>query len=241
VIGDILTVMRKERNALFVQPRSRYRLAMTFLVPLGLSIWMPWEAGPDWFQDFLPSLIISFALPLLLVGTMVPDSFAGERERKTLETLLASRLPDRAILFGKLTMAIAYGWVAAIVALVIGFVVANATHWTGEIGFYEPLVLLADLCLGFLISTLAASAGVLISLRAKSVQEAQQLLTTSIFLPPMIAGFVAWGVLGRVAGPPPSIDAGLVVAIGLAVIAALCVILVWLAVRRFRRDRLIAD
>jgi len=68
-----------------------------------------------------------------------------------------------------------------------------------------------------------------------------RLLTTSIFLPPLIVGVVSWGILGRVAGPPPSIDAGLAVAIGLAVIAVPCALLVWLAVRRFRRDRLIAD
>jgi ABC-2 type transport system permease protein len=241
MIRDILTMMWKERNALFIQPRSRYRLVVTFLVPIGLSIWMPWDTGRDWFQDYLPSLIVTFALPLLVVGVMVPDSFAGERERKTLETLLASRLPDRAILFGKLVVAIAYGWAAAILALVIGLIVVNATQWTGKVGFYEPQVLLADLCLGFLISTLTASLGVLVSLRSKSVQEAQQVLTTILFLPPMIAGFAGFALAGRLSKPPPSINGGLVVLIALAVIAALCVVFIWLAVRRFRRDRLVSD
>ena len=37
------------------------------------------------------------ALPLILAGVMITDSLAGERERQTLETLLASRLSDRAI------------------------------------------------------------------------------------------------------------------------------------------------
>jgi ABC-2 type transport system permease protein len=241
VIQDILTVMWKERNALFIQPRSRYRLVVTFLVPIGLSIWMPWDTGRDWFQDYLPSLIITFALPLLVVGVMVPDSFAGERERKTLETLLASRLPDRAILFGKLLVAIGYGWAAAILALVVGLIVVNATQWTGSIGFYEPQVLLADLCLGFLISTLTASLGVVVSLRSKSVQEAQQVLTTILFLPPMIAGFVGFALAGRLKGPASSVDVGLIVLIALAVIAALCVLFIWLAMRRFRRDRLVSD
>ena len=241
MIQDILTVMWKERNALFIQPRSRYRLVVTFLVPIGLSIWMPWDTGRDWFQDYLPSLIVTFALPLLVVGVMVPDSFAGERERKTLETLLASRLPDRAILFGKLVVAIGYGWAAAILALVIGLIVVNATQWTGNIGFYEPQVLLADLCLGLLISTLTASLGVLISLRSKSIQEAQQVLTTILFLPPMVAGFVAFALAGRLKGSAPSVNGGLAVLIALAVIAALCVVFIWLAMRRFRRDRLVSD
>ncbi len=241
MIQDVLTVMWKERNALFIQPRSRYRLVVTFLVPIGLSIWMPWDTGRDWFQDYLPSLIVTFALPLLVVGVMIPDSFAGERERKTLETLLASRLPDRAILFGKLVVAIVYGWAAAILALVIGLIVVNATQWTGNIGFYEPQVLMADLCLGLLISTLTASLGVLVSLRSKSVQEAQQVLTTILFLPPMVAGFVAFALAGRLNRPPPSFNGGLVVLIALAIIAALCVVFIWLAMRRFRRDRLVSD
>jgi ABC-2 type transport system permease protein len=241
MIQDILTVMWKERNALFIQPRSRYRLVVTFLVPIGLSIWMPWDTGRDWFQDYLPSLIVTFALPLLVVGVMIPDSFAGERERKTLETLLSSRLPDRAILFGKLFVAIGYGWAAAILALVIGLIVVNATQWAGSVGFYEPRVLIADLCLGFLISTLTASLGVLISLRAKSIQEAQQVLTTILFLPPMVAGFAAFALVGRLKGSAPSVDGGLIVLIALGVIAMLCVIFVWLAMRRFRRDRLVLD
>ena len=45
----------------------------------------------------------------------------------------------------------------------------------------------------------------------------------------------------RQAGPPPSVDADRVMVIGLLATAALCVVLLWLAVRRFRRDRLISD
>ena len=241
MIRDILTVMWKERNAPFVQRRSRLQLIMTLLVPIGLSVWMPWEAGPAWVEDYLPSMIVAFALPLLLVGIMIPDSFAGERERKTLETLLASRLPDRAILFGKLAVAIVYGWGVAIVALVIGLVVVNVAHWAGEISLYAPRVFLAGLCLGFLISTLTASAGVLISLRSRSVQEAQQLLMMILLLPPMIAGFVGAALADRLRAPLRSIDANLVISIALVVIAVLCIALIWLAMRRFRRDRLILD
>jgi ABC-type Na+ efflux pump permease subunit len=41
---------------------------------------------------------------------MITDSIAGERERQTLETLLASRLPDRAILLGKVAAITLLGW-----------------------------------------------------------------------------------------------------------------------------------
>ena len=57
----------------------------------------------------------------------VADSFAGERERHTLETLLASRLPDRAILFGKVLAAVGYGWVLVMLMLVLSLVTVNLT------------------------------------------------------------------------------------------------------------------
>jgi ABC-2 type transport system permease protein len=241
MIRDILTVMWKERNALFAGRRNTLQLVMTFLVPIGLAVYLPWDTGPDWVKDYLPSLIVTFALPLLVVGTMVPDAFAGERERKTLESLLATRLPDRAILFGKLAVAVAYGWSAAIVALVIGVVVVNVVHWTGGPSFYAPRVLGVSLCLGFLTSVLTASLGVIISLRAKGVREAQQLLTTILILPPMIAGFAAAAFADRIPEPPSVLDGGVAVGIVLGVFAFLCVVFVWIAVIRFRRDRLILD
>jgi len=53
----------------------------------------------------LPAVAITVMAALLIVMSIVPDSFAGERDRATLETLLASRLPDRAILLGKVAAA----------------------------------------------------------------------------------------------------------------------------------------
>ena len=49
----------------------------------------------------VPMIGLTVAAAVLMVMSIVPDSFAGERDRGTLETLLASRLPDRAILLGK--------------------------------------------------------------------------------------------------------------------------------------------
>ena len=45
------------------------------------------------------------------IGPEVPDPLPRERERHTLETLLASRLSDRAILLGKIGAAVGFEWV----------------------------------------------------------------------------------------------------------------------------------
>ena len=64
-------------------------------------------------------------VPLMLVAGVVADSFAGERERHTLETLLASRLSDEAILVGKVTAAVGYGWGFTLVMAVVSLVSVN--------------------------------------------------------------------------------------------------------------------
>jgi len=97
MINDMLTIMWKERKTLFRNRASRSRLLMMLLTPVMLSTVFPFTWGPDWVEDF-PALIIAVIAPAVLVAVMIPNAFAGERERHTLPTLLASRLSDRAIL-----------------------------------------------------------------------------------------------------------------------------------------------
>jgi ABC-2 type transport system permease protein len=95
-----------------------------------------------------------------------------------------------------------------------------------------------------LISGLAASLGVLVSLRAGSVRQAQQLMSAGmllIFVPVMLIQFMprAWiesaaGVLDQIAPSQVALGVGLVL---LAVDFTLTLI----AMRLFRRSRLILD
>ncbi len=130
----------------------------------------------------------------MLVGMTIPESFAGERERHTLATLLASRLPDRAILFGKMAVSIAFGWGMTLFVLLVSLVtvnIANAVQGDGGFLFYSWRILLADLGLSLLLAVTVSGAGVLISLRSSTVQEAQQILMSAFMIPPMVLGFIA--------------------------------------------------
>jgi ABC-type Na+ efflux pump permease subunit len=71
------------------------------------------------------------------VFAVAPDTFAGERERHTLETLLASRLSDQAILIGKLAACTSYGWLLTIITIVVGVITINAANWSGHVLFYR--------------------------------------------------------------------------------------------------------
>lgn len=91
------------------------------------------EAGP-----LIVALLLA-ALPLTLSGVMITDSLAGERERQTLETLLASRLPDRAIILGKVIAVTAAGWAL----LLLGMLPGVLQHLVVRITGFEDFDLLA--------------------------------------------------------------------------------------------------
>ena len=83
------------------------------LSPLALAIYLPLQARDAWVNGPIP-LVPATLMPVMLVGLTIADSFAGERERHTLPTLLASRLSDRAILIGKIVPSAGLGWAASL-------------------------------------------------------------------------------------------------------------------------------
>ena len=115
------------------------------------------------------------------IFAVAPDTFAGERERHTLETLIASRLSDQAILIGKLAACISYGWLLTIITIVVGVITVNAANWSGHVLFYRGAASwLGLILLPPLVGGSVASAGILVSLHAATVRQAQQTLTFSI-------------------------------------------------------------
>ncbi len=98
-------------------------------------------------------------------------------ERHTLESLLATRLPDRAIYLGKVGAAVAYGWATSLAALLLGLVTTNLRFRGDGLLLYSPDMAISIVLLTLLISLLAAAVGVLVSLRASTVRQAQQTLS----------------------------------------------------------------
>ena len=242
--ADILTVMWKERKGLFRVQGRRSQALLTMLSPVFLAIYMPWSMGPDWVESGM-SIALSVIVPFILVGITVPDSFAGERERHTLPTLLASRLSDRAILFGKLATSVLFGWGAMVMVLALSLVTVNVAHWSGQLLFYKPTILVADLSISFLVAVLTASLGVLFSLRSSTVQQAQQTLMAVLLLPAMLLQLGAAMLLGSDGGRArlrellSTLSLGQVVLIVAAVLIVADVAALMAAMARFKRARLI--
>jgi len=244
MISDIRTIMWKEQKGLFRRKGSRLRAVMTLLMPVGLfGIYIPWDAGEHWLRGG-PSFFATATVPLMAVLLTIPDSFAGERERHTLPSLLASRLSDRSILLGKICFAVCWGWGLALLIHAVALVVINLHHGDGQVLHYSAGIAVAHVSFSLILAALMATAGVLVSLRAGTVQEAQQLLGAVFMLPPMLLGM---GVLALSGSFPQLRPRVLLASLGrppgaIALAAGLMLFvagLLWLAMSRFRRDRLI--
>lgn len=182
MLADISTVIWKEwKELLQFQGSKRSGLTGLLVMMLIFGIFFPIQWGKMWVES-AASLSLWLVIPLILIGTMVADSIAGERERHTLETLLASRLSDRAILLGKIGASVSYVWLATQVVFLIALIPLNIMHGDGKLLYYKPEVLLSGMLLSFLLACLMSNIGVLVSLRAGTVKQAQQTLGLSVFI-----------------------------------------------------------
>ena len=239
---DTLTILWKEsREILHTGGGSRLGRLSVLISPLVFGLFLPAEFGRLWLGS---PIVLFFAvmLPFLLVSTVVADSFAGERERHTLETLLSSRLPDQAILFGKLIAAVGFGWGLMLAALLLGIISANLTHRHTTLLLYRADVGLGSVILSFASAWFASSFGVLVSLRSPTVQQAQQIISYSMALPGLLLGLASLALPSatRRAAILGLVHAGLfagILAIS-AVFLAFGAVLLIVAIVRFQRTRL---
>jgi ABC-2 type transport system permease protein len=182
MIADIWTITKKEMKELLTQ-RGRFRgggLGMLFFLAV-FGIVMPLQAGKAWVDS--PIVLAYWAwVPFLLVTSVIADAFAGERERHTLETLLASRLSDQAILVGKITTGVLYGWGLTLVCMLLSLATVNIVHGRDGLLLFPAGIAAAAVGLSFLLSFFAAAMGALISLRANSVRQAQQTMSIAVYV-----------------------------------------------------------
>jgi ABC-2 type transport system permease protein len=181
-MNDFWTIVWKEtKDSVFSSRRSEFIIPLMVIAIMGIVI--PWQFGHRWISLSPAMIIIVCYIPFFLTTSYIGDAVAGERERHTLETLLASRISDRAILWGKITVTIAYAWGLTLIGLLLGLVVANLLSGQGHWEFYHPIdIFLEMLVLSLLASLLSASAGVLISLRAATVRQAQQTMAVGTLI-----------------------------------------------------------
>jgi ABC-2 type transport system permease protein len=178
----------------------------------------------------LPFFLI---IPLMAASMLAADSFAGEKERKTLEALLYTPTTDRELLVAKMLS----GWLASIAVALVGFVIyainVNAAAWSQMQRIFFPNAMWIVLVIWVVpaLSGLGVSLMVVVSARAQGFQDANQ--TAGFVVLPIVALFYA-----QMAGAI-FLNISILLLMGL-VIWLLTGVLIWLGSKSFRRNRLLA-
>ena len=244
---DIFTVIWKEgKELLQFQGSSRSGLIGLLIMIAIFGILMPIQWGTMWVESGA-SLTLWLVIPMMLAATIIADTFAGERERHTLETLLASRLSDRAILLGKLSAAVIFEWVITQLVFLVALIPTNILHARSGLILYTPAVALSGMLLSLLIACLVSMIGIMVSLRSGTVRQAQQKLGISVFViayaVPMAVvyalKYVPSEIRERVMGSFLSGDVASATLIVSGILAVLTLLLYTIANSHFQRARLI--
>ncbi len=172
-------------------------------------------------------------VPLIVATTVAADSFAGEKERKTMEALLYTPTTDRELFVAKLLSA----WLAAVATALAGFVMysitANTASWShmGRLFFPNAMWLVMIIWVVPAVAGLGLSVMVLASARAQGYQDAYQ-----------IGGAVVLPVLGLFYAQISGVMYFNIVAVLLMglVFWLLDGLLIWFGSRIFRRGRLLS-
>jgi ABC-2 type transport system permease protein len=214
------------------------------ILALILGVVAPVQLGPEWVES---KLIIAYwpFLAATMVSSLIADSVAGERERHTLETLLASRLADSAILLGKIIAAVLYGLGFAVANLVIGLVAVNVAHGNGGLILFGARQLIATIAFTILASLLMAGIGVFISLRASTVKQAQQAFGIAIIVltmgPLLLVNALETETRNRVIARVSGLGEARIYAYVTAALTIASIIVIGGALARFKRGKLVLD
>jgi ABC-type Na+ efflux pump permease subunit len=203
-------------------------------MPTGLQTML---AGYDEMQTIVVLALVYILapmyliLPLMVASVIAADSFAGEKERKTLEALLYTPTTDRDLFLAKLLSA----WLPALAIAWGGFLlyslVANLAAWPtmGRIFFPTTMWVILAVWVAPAVAGLGLGVTVLISARAQGFQEAYQ-MGAVVVLPILLL------VIGQATGVM-YFSIGLVFLLGL-VFWVIDAALLWFGGRTFRRGKL---
>ena len=236
LVPSLLLLVMPISIGLFARSAPTDQVTTALRSPLVQNLVEPILALPQ--REQIVVLVLGYLLsPLLLViplmvsAVLAADGFAGEKERRTLESLLHLPISDRdlfvAKVLGAFAPAVAITWVGSVVYLVVSNIVAWPVMERPFLPFAQWAVMM--IWVAPAIALLALGLLVIVSSKAKTTQEANQLGGAVIL--PLIFLAAAQASTLLLVPVPMVLLAGLLiwaVALGLVIVNA----------RRFTRDRL---
>jgi len=179
---------------------------------------------------FAPFFLI---IPLMASSVIASDSFAGEKERKTIEALLATPISDGELFLGKTLVSFVPSMMVTVVSFLIYLTVVNMASFN----VFDGRLLLPNLVWIMLVVGLAPTLAlvsigltVMISARVKGFREAQQ-INGLLMIP--ILGLVFAQISGAaILGP------AMVVAL-IGIFAGLDIVVFSIGMRTFKREEIL--
>lgn len=180
---------------------------------------------------FAPLFLI---MPVMASSVIASDSFAGEKERKTIEALLATPISDGELFLGKVLVS----FIPAMIVTIASFIVYSIVVDIATFSIFNGTLLLPNLewlitIFGLAPTIALTSIGltVIISTKVKGFREAQQ-ISVILLLP--ILGLVFAQASGAIIFGP------LIITVLIGLFALLDIIVFYLGVRMFRREEILS-
>ncbi len=179
---------------------------------------------------FAPMFLI---VPLMVASILAADSFAGEKERKTLEALLYTPVTDLELLVGKLLTALVPALIIDVLSFLLYTLVVNAAGYRVMQRLFFPAPTWWPLVFWLAPALIAAGLGatVLVSSKSRSSMQTPQ-ISGALVLP------VLFLMIGQVSGIF-FLSPLMVMLIGVP-LWLLGILVVWIGARTFSRGELIA-
>ncbi len=257
VIRKDLTAIRRSKAVIIPMIAVPFLLLVVLPIGIGLAARSQKHADVSGFLGRLPDNVVApivrlpaneqlvvlvsgyllaplfLIVPLMVAAVLAADAFAGEKERRTIETLLHLPIPDRQLFYAKVLGAFLPAVAVSWLGFLLFAVVTNTVAWPVTHRIFVPTRLWAVVILWVAPAVAALGMGVMVrvSARAKTAQEANQ-LGGAVILPLL---FLA---VGQSTG---LLLVTLPIAVGIgAAVWAIAVLLIVRGANRFTRDRLLS-
>jgi ABC-2 type transport system permease protein len=227
---DTLAILRKECLELAGERDTRRGGVIQLLVmTVVLGVFVPLRRAAQWDQWNATVVMPYVVIGTLLSAGVAADAFAGERERRTLATLLTTPASEFDILLGKACAVVLFGLTIALVPWAVTLVVATVrgVPWGPVLPLTAACIWLT-VCSSFSFGTIAIGA----SLQTTSARASQQ-ISSVVILVVFAAGAYLWQELSL----PLTLSA---FCVGGAVALVWGGLGLFVLSRRFRRERLFA-
>jgi len=189
---DAATVLLKELKELAGERDTRRAGVIQIgFAALILGVLVPLRRAEQW-DLWTPTVVMPYVvIASILAANVAADAFAGERERRTLETLMTTPASEFDILLGKACSVVLFGLTVAMVPWAVTLVVAAARGV--PLGPAVPLTIACawlSACSTFFFGTVASA----VSLQSTSARASQQ-ISSVLSLIVFAGGSILWQAL----------------------------------------------